>query len=314
MLVNTKSGRGKSAMKADLLSRLLLARGHLVETIAVQRFYSQEQGGQADLLASMDRVVIVGGDGTVHHMLGLLCDVPTPMFHLGTGTANLIGKELGMSREPKVAIKQIEADHQPRWIDVPTVNGLPFLLMVSLGLDASVIHRFEELRSTKSGAGGGYLAYLRPILSELVSPRLAHYSWRIQDKGEPANADGLMVISNMKSYGGQFNPNPQARCDDAKLDGIVIPCRNTLAAALAFFDLRFRLNPPRAHRFQFTNDLIIRGGQAPSPVQVDGEQAGGIPGLTNGLLMPDQEIRICAGQRRLIVQSERGGNERGNVR
>lgn len=304
MLTNLKSGRGKAAQRASHLERLLNERGHTVGVFGVTDLQSDERGAVLDSIKDAHRVVVVGGDGTVHHQLADLSASETPMYHLGTGTANLICKEFGMSKLPDKALAQIELEIAPRKVDVPTANGLPFLIMVSLGIDASVIHRFEEFRSQKIGAGGGYMAYCKPVFQEVFTPRPAscQVEYKTEAGSQAMSNQGVLVISNMSSYGGHLNPNPKARCDDGVLDAVSIPCSSSLSCAYAFAFLRLRINKPTFNR-AVADRFVVRSSAASSMVQVDGERGLCIDGLTDGILCQGQEIVVETGKQSLWVHS-----------
>ena len=308
MLTNLKSGRGKAAQRSDHLERLLNERGHGVGVFSVSELKSDERGTVFDFIKDAHRVVVVGGDGSVHHQLADLSALETPMYHLGTGTANLICKEFGMSRSPDKALVQLEMEIEPTRVDVPTANGLPFLIMVSLGIDASVIHRFQDFRAIQSGAGGGYMAYRKPVFQELFSPRPANYQvdYETESGAESFAGRGMLVVSNMHSYGGKFNPNPQARCDDGVLDAVSIPCSSSISCAYSFAFLKLGLNR-QCFKRAVSNKFVIGSTGDASRVQVDGEKGLCIEGLADGILRQDQEIVVEIGKQSLLIHSPRVG-------
>lgn len=282
MIVNPKSGRGKGAKGARLLEAEIKRRGHQCTRLHVDADNEQIRA----LIARSDRALIIGGDGTVHHMLGSLAQTQTPMYQYATGTANLIAKEFGMAQSPQTVVDHLESDKQPTKINLPTCNGTPFLIMLSIGIDASVIHRFEELRSNK----GGYRAYIDPVIREIFSPRPAYYSVETPDT-PPTEYAGIFIVSNMKSYGGHFNPSPNADPSDGLLDAVSIPCTSSLAAAFNYAMLRLRLSRSSLTRYS-TDSFVIRSAHSPLCVQIDGEKAAQVDGLAGGMLSPDTPLCI----------------------
>jgi len=285
LILNPKSGRGKSLSSAQLLAPALVSRGHQVETCKMTESVETLESAIGDA----ERVVIVGGDGTVHHLLTLLSKTQTPFYHFGTGTANLISHEFGMSKDPERVAQDLESIINPTPIDLPRCNGHPFLIMLSIGLDASVIHRFEESRSQS----GGYRAYVQPVMRELLSPRSARYLFKqvSQDTHDPKAHKGSLIISNLKSYGGHFNPSPNALPTDGKLNATTLPGSTTLRQLINFALLRCRLNPIGISR-QSGASFTISALDRPVYVQVDGEKATMIEGLEDGKLMPTDSMTI----------------------
>ena len=277
MIVNPRSGRGNAQSGAREIESLLRDRGHEVHLSDV----STQQHILADQIHESDRVVVCGGDGTVHHLLETLTTSQTPLYHYGTGTANLIAKEFGMSKNPIKVVTQLESDHSSTLVDVPTCNGHPFLIMVSMGIDGSVIHRLEESRTQK----GGYRAYIKPILQELYSSRTASFSIHTDElNAEPPYQDqGILVVANMRSYGGGFNPCHQADCNDGLLDAVTISCTGCVGAGLKLGSLFLKRTPKDSKRMR-SNQFKVISDHAQTYVQIDGEKASQLNGLDDGRL------------------------------
>lgn len=286
LIFNPRSGRGKAVRGADAISALLIERGHQVECFEM----SAPKEMLEERIASSDRVLVIGGDGTVHHLLPLLVQTNTPMYHFGSGTANLISKEFGMSRNIRKVVNHLESEFQPTRVDVPTCNGMPFLIMVSMGIDASVIHRFEEARKRK----GGYRAYLFPVFKEVFASRPARFTVQEFDSTKPPyQGRGILVVSNLRSYGGGFNPSPLSECDDGLLDLVAIKCRSSLGAAVQYAYLLLRRSSRSMYRTQ-SSSFVISSADSSAYVQVDGEKATRIEGLVDGQLQPKAELHIRA--------------------
>lgn len=290
VVVNPRSGRGTAKAAAQTLQDELGKRGHVVHVVETGANTQIDQAELQSQIADSDRVVIIGGDGTVHHMLPILTQVETPMYHLGTGTANLICKEFGMSQSAMTVVGHLETDLTPTVVDVPNCNGVPFLIMVSLGIDASVIHRLEETRKLKAG----YRAYFSPILSEIVSPRPANFQVQCtNDTAHPPYQEtGILVIANLRSYGGRFNPCPDANPCDGLLDAVAFPCKTSIGSGVGFGLFRVGLTPKRAKRF-VQESLTITSTHGSVYVQVDGEQASFVAGLKDGRLEPGTTLQIA---------------------
>ncbi len=293
LIVNPKSGRGKAVKAAHLLDTQLTKRGHRISTLGVETDHPELQSQIADA----DRVVVLGGDGTVHHLLDILADTQTSMYHLGTGTANLVCKAFGMSRSVSRVVEHLEAEIDPVRIDLPTCNGLPFLIMVSIGIDASVIHRFEEARSRK----GGYRAYMQPVLREVISPRPARFVIE-SDAHPPAQHAGILVIANLRAYGGGFNPCPNANPTDGLLDAVVIPCTSSIGAGISYGLLKARRTSSKMKRF--VSDLFqVTCTRTPAFVQVDGEKASRVPKLVGGQLKPGDSLDLRMSTKPIQIHS-----------
>ncbi|MCA9276832.1 MAG: hypothetical protein KDA29_12455 [Phycisphaerales bacterium] len=281
IIANPRSGRGKASKLAHALEQLADARGHLINTIFVGPQWQLED----EQICESDRLIIVGGDGTVHHMLRQLARTQTPFYHLATGTANLIALAFRMSSRPSRAIQQLETDCQPSRIDLPECNGHPFLIMTSLGMDASVIHRLEESRTL-----GGFRAYIRPVIREVLSPRIARLRVTIDDESFDCKP-GVLVVANLPNYGGHFNPCRGACCDDSLLDIANIPGTTSLGVGVRYLSLLARLPAAKLAR----GSIVRVEAVDDSHIQIDGEKPKAIaslltPGATLEFRMSESSV------------------------
>jgi len=282
ILMNPKSGRNKAARLADELARLLRARDHTVSLCDVHDPAEPIE----DALAGSQRVVIVGGDGTIHHLLRPLCKAQIPVYHLATGTANLIAKYFKFSTNPASIANDLEREHEPILLDVPTANASPFLIMLSLGMDASVIHRFEAARSNS----GGYRAYIGPTIREILSPRPARLSIDYANhQSMQMSRPGGMMVANMPAYALAINPCAHADPSDALIDARVFHASTAIGCGLRFALMRLRLGTNSSVR---APSITLRAIGHPCPVQIDGENPAGVDGLPDGMLHPGDTLKI----------------------
>ncbi|HCT46240.1 MAG: hypothetical protein CMJ35_01255 [Phycisphaerae bacterium] len=288
---NPRSGRGKALRLSEAITRIAQARGHQVAAHDIHA-----AGGVTDeTIADCDRLVIVGGDGTVHHLLPQLAQTPDnpkpPFYHCGTGTANLISHAFKMPSKPARLVELLERDTPPVRVDLPLCNGHPFLIMASLGMDASVIHRLEESRKL-----GGYRAYIRPTLREIFNPRFAHAQVQLDNQPAPKlSRPGILVIANMPNYGGHFNPCAKARWDDATLDIAHIPGTTSITSAMRYLAMLARL--PAATTACAKHITI--SATTPSCVQIDGEKPNHVPSI----LPPDSTLNFTMSPQSILVHA-----------
>lgn len=314
ILANPRSGRGRGLALADRLAGILRDRGHDAARhdigpdldLAVLVGVSGMEGGA-------DRLVIVGGDGTVHHAAQAVAEAGVPLYHLATGTENLFARSFKMPKEPEAAADRLERDHAPLAIDLGSANGVPFTLMCSVGVDASVIHRVEEVRS-RPGKRGGHLAYIVPGLTEGLRPRPARL--HITADGEavtgPGGFTGTAVVSNLPAYALRMDPAAGADPTDGQLDLAMLPATTSVGSALGF--LRCKLRSKSIRRVRAASFEIRSADEtAMNPVQVDGErprrrlddEAGGtsLP-LTLGDEGEGGLIKLGVWEKRLLVHAE----------
>jgi len=288
IIVNPKSGRNKASLFAKECESLLKSRGHSIHTLNAR---DQTPNSQ---IWTTDRLVIIGGDGTVHHTLPKLIQHQIPFYHLATGTSNLIATDLKMPKAPASAVRWIEQGGQTHF-DVPTLDSVPFLVMCSFGMDAGVIHRFEQLRTHS----GGFRNYIRPVINETLRPRPAHLTIKADGKDLNIKSPMNLVVANMRSYALAINPCPNADPIDSKFDLLAAPCSTTLSWSIQTTLNKLRLQIPRTQRLQ-ASILTITGSSKLSTVQLDGEVASS-PNMPDGVLMPSESITIQIGQHQVPI-------------
>lgn len=273
ILANPRSGRGKALRLADELDSILTSRGHSTNRPALERDLDLKSAA-----GGSDRLVIVGGDGTIHHSCGAAADLGVPVYHLATGTENLFARFFKMPRDPEPAADAIERDHPPTEIDLGSANGVPFALMCSLGLDASVIHRVEDVR----GGKGGHAMYVRPTIAEGLRPRVARLSITPGHDADASNPSagafdftGTAIVSNIPAYALRMDPCHNAQINDDQLDLALLD--STTSVGTAFDFLRCKLRSKRITRLRSQRfEIRTQANAEPSRVQIDGERP--IPG------------------------------------
>ncbi len=288
VLINPMSGRGRGAAAGESAVRALSAAGHEVRALTIR-----EWDEFADAAEAADLAVIVGGDGTVHHSLELLlreraldtggAGRPAPaapggagpaIYHVPTGTENLFAREFGMSRDP-AALVSAAAQRHVRAIDIGRVRGWPFAIMVSVGPDASVIHRVNHAREGPIT----HASYALPVLTEAIRPALCRLRVTADGRTLVDGRRGMLVVANMRQYAMRIDPAVLARPDDALLDAVFFPAASTARLSLWLAMARLRLHANAARRapglvYERAASIRVESLDGPAPVQVDGEVGG----------------------------------------
>jgi len=222
VIVNPRAGRG--FLLSVVLSHLqeALARRGVVQVVARTRHPGHATALVRGHRGGIDFVIVVGGDGTINEVVRGMDDAPLPLAIIPFGTANVLALELGIPTNPIAAV-EVALSGAERLIDVGTINGRPFVLMVSAGIDAYAVHRMDA--TVKRYAGK--LAY---VLAGLVSAiRFRARRVRVSLLGKRISDGGyLAVVANSRYYGGRFRVTPGARIDDGELSVLLFKKRSLL--------------------------------------------------------------------------------------
>ena len=223
--------------------------------------------------------VVIGGDGTLRavierfYMTG--SNLP-PLLVVPLGTANLMGKHLGMKWNNRnvedVVINALRAARVIQ-MDCASANGHPLIVMAGIGFDADVV---QEVARRRRGPIR-YLSYVIPTLLTFANYTFPEIEVVIDDQHAFGPAPGLAFVGNIREYGTGFAVLPQALGDDQLLDVCVLPCAGktdlvkwAALAATGFHPTAKGVVYRKAKRVRITSP-------SGAPVQVDGEDAGTTP-------------------------------------
>jgi diacylglycerol kinase family enzyme len=274
-------------------------------------------------LASLDQptraAIVIGGDGTLRgiaHRLYLdACEISPgattairkaasepPLLIIPLGTANLMGKHLGIHWKDRTLERQVSAaiaQNNVVRLDTARANGRLFLLMTGVGFDAHVVHELSRLRRGPIRLTN----YLTPTLTALRDYRFPPVNVIVDGKQVFGPEPGIVFVGNLPEYGTGFPVLPLARADDGVLDVCALPAKSVPDLMVLFLQAAVgeHLRKNGVVYVKGKHVKIVAPGGEPVPVQVDGDPAGHTP--TDIDLLP---IRLP-----FIVPAEPGRSPRG---
>ena len=217
------------------------------------------------------RVVVVGGDGTLHQLLPALLTRASEVALVPAGSGDDGARAFGLHGKPWRAalafamsapalptdVGEVQTEHEKR----------PFISSLALGFDAAVAQR--ALRGPSMLAG--LPRYLLATLQEVATLRL--YNVSVSADGQPLHQGPALFAStlNTASYGGGMPAVPHARLADGRLD-LLLAGRFTRAATLAMLP-RLLLGRHLGHAHVMCRPFQEAHvhGQEPLPLAADGE-------------------------------------------
>jgi diacylglycerol kinase (ATP) len=163
------------------------------------------------------RVIVCGGDGTLHLAAQELAGGQTALGVVPAGTGDDNARTLGIPRGSAADAAVLAAQGPVSWIDLGRVIAADgtervFLGVLSSGFDSLVNERANEMTWPSGDA-----RYLVAILAELRTFRPVSYTALID--GRHVQGDAMLVaVGNGVSYGGGMRVCPDAIPDDGLLD------------------------------------------------------------------------------------------------
>lgn len=286
IVCNLQSGRGRAAVVASAFEAALRQAGHGARTLTVATDHRTDVGAalrdsRAEVLA------IIGGDGTVHGALDAAIGARVAIYHVPLGTENLFARQFGMDRSPVTLVRALEWG-SVQAVDVGECNGEVFALMCGVGPDAGVIHRVSRARLGSIS----HLSYVRPIVAEIIRPRLARLTITVDGERVAEGRRGLAVVANSRCYAMRLDPARGASMTDGVLDVVFFPARSGLGVLGWAGAARLGLHGRRRTLTYRTGRAVRIESDGAVPCQLDGEAVGhGMP-LT---------IRVRAGALRVLL-------------
>ncbi|MEX2495837.1 MAG: lipid kinase [Woeseia sp.] len=175
--------------------------------------------------ASVRRVVVGGGDGTLHNALPSVLAAKLPLGVLPLGTANDFARSLGLT-DLDTAVEAVIAGHE-RSVDVGVVNGHYFLNAAGVGLGPRINRELDKGSKSRLGVLSYFVNFLR---SQRHSRGMRA---RISCDDKAVDVKSLQItIGNGIHYGGGMTVAKDARVDDGILDVLSIPPQSPFSLLL----------------------------------------------------------------------------------
>ncbi len=196
-LIQDRIGKEHDAVILELDGE---ARGHIAEAIGLHR---------------PDRVIAIGGDGTVNLLASIIGGSPIAMGIVPAGSANGLATDLNIPNDHSDAL-DLALKGDPRPVDAIMIGGRQLCIhLADLGLNARLIKYFDQTPSR------GMLTYAR--LSIKVLFRKERFKVRVKtDRGEFLRSAFMVVLANARKYGTGATINKQGRIDDGSFEVVFV--------------------------------------------------------------------------------------------
>jgi YegS/Rv2252/BmrU family lipid kinase len=278
IFANPIAGRGRGKSIARRLEARLRADGFAVRLLLKKPdlLEREDLGDSPNSPTGPKAAIVIGGDGTLRAVAQRLYGVTPPLLVVPLGTANLMGRHLGIKWNDQTLEGQVSrAIRRGRVValDAGRANGKIFLLMVGVGYDAAVVHELARVRKGPIG----YANYVLPAALALRDYEYPSLEVTVDQKQVFASAPAIAFVGNVAEYGTGFPLLPKARPDDGLLDICVIPCSSPLEMVHYF------LRAAAGEHLQEEKVVYLRGkhvrihSKRQVPVQIDGDAAGHTP-------------------------------------
>lgn len=270
-IINPAAGRGRTAKIWPTLETVTKSNGKPGTP------YFTAGPGDAERLArelprqGYRRLLVVGGDGTVHEVLNGLDLNQAQLGIVPTGSGNDFCRVLGISKKPREAITQL-LQGKTRRVDIGLVNGRRFLNTLGVGFDAEVVRLTNEQQSRFKGTMA-YVASLIKVLREYRNQNLT-----IETGGASFTGKMLLAeVGNGQYVGGGMRLVPLAKVDDGLFHLCLVGNVTKGEILLNIHKMLSGTHLSHPKVSTLTAREIVISSQRPLIVQADGEIIGKTP-------------------------------------
>jgi YegS/Rv2252/BmrU family lipid kinase len=261
--------------KSRRVQRFLEAKaGPSVTLIPTQRAGEAQSLAARAVTQGYKVIVAAGGDGTINEVINGIGTSGAALGVLPLGTVNVFAQELRIPRKLESAWGVIRGG-RTRTIDLARAqaNGSTryFVQLAGVGFDAHAVRTASWDLKKRIGP----LSYVWAGLKALSKP---HPPVEVSVNGSGPLGRGVAVlVGNGRFYGGRFALFPRARMDDGLLDICVFE-------TVGYWDvLRYGQGILRGAHIDlggvkyFQAESLVCRAPAPTPFELDGEDAGDAP-------------------------------------
>jgi diacylglycerol kinase (ATP) len=271
-IINPGSGSHDINLK-EVISSHFSSKEVSIELFELPKDCSLEKIKQSIAQANADRVVAVGGDGTLKLVAECLLNTDVPIGIIPAGSANGMAKELGIPTDIEEALDLV-VNGKPKKIHTVKLNDEICIHLSDLGFNAYLVKKFDTLPER------GMWGYAKATWHALWNHKRMQIELNI--KGETfTSAAAMVAIANATMYGTGLKINPDGKLDDELFEIIVVKDYSYLEILKIWFT-KLPFNPKKIEVFQTSKVKISSKHKA--HFQIDGEYVGKVNEVTAEIL------------------------------
>ena len=267
-IVNPGAGNGEIKYTAEITS-FFKTRPEEVEVYELPKDCNLGKLKTVIKNANADRVVAVGGDGTLKLVAECLMNSKTPIGIIPAGSANGMAKELGIPLILRDAIALTTTGNLKK-IHAILVNKELCIHLSDIGFNAYLIKKFDELPER------GMKTYAKATWHAFWNHRKMDVEFMIDGKTIKEKA-AMVVLANATKYGTGLQINPNGKLDDEFFEVIIVK-EYAIMEILKIWISKLPWNPKKIESFQ-VSELKIKT-KYKVHFQVDGEYLGKVDSVT----------------------------------
>jgi diacylglycerol kinase (ATP) len=267
IVANQSSGRGRSEAVKQQVAAALVARSHSFDFIDAVGVEDARKSIDALLVSPrpIDGLLVIGGDGTVHHVVKAMIQSGRhlPIGLIPTGNGNDFARQLRLHGRTIPELIESFTSDAPITIDILEMHDQIALQVISTGFDATV-----SARARRMPRAIGSLRYVLALLLQLRALSTTRYRLIVNGMTREVEAT-LVAVANGRNYGRGMLISPESINDDGVFEVVVVGPVNRMKLLLLFPRIfsGSHINHPLVETFQTMNLEI----EADTIAEADGE-------------------------------------------
>jgi diacylglycerol kinase family enzyme len=191
VVLNPSSSRADVDRLRQLLATQLGDHGWAYDVYEMTGDEDVSQIVRAACARGVDLVIAAGGDGTVASVVNGLWQSNACLGILPAGTGNLLTRAMAIPNAVESALDLIIGDHALQPLDLMRIGDQVFVLNVSAGISARAMRDTRPEQKQRFGV----LAYLRPMLRDLIRLRRRRFNLTIDGQHFHIRASEILVAN-----------------------------------------------------------------------------------------------------------------------
>ncbi len=260
LVVNPISGNSDKTVFIDLI-KSKLPKGSNLHIFRTSGKEDKEKLAQKIEKYAPERILILGGDGTIKMTVETLGENSIPLGILPAGSANGLANDLELPFDAKNAVATA-LSNKIKEIDAIKTNDQLCLHISDFGVNAELIRNYEESNFR------GKLGYAFNSISTLYNSEMP-YDFKIETDGKTKECKAIMLaFANSRKYGTGAVVNPKGKIDDGKFE-ILIFKRFDILEILKTLRQETEMSPDFVESISTTKATVT--AHFPIDFQIDGE-------------------------------------------
>jgi YegS/Rv2252/BmrU family lipid kinase len=281
VLLNPKAGKKRALTVEGTAQAIAQELGIAINIQVIRGPGEGTTMAREAVAAGADRVLSVGGDGTLNAIAAGLVGTNTALGVVAMGSGNGYARSLKLPLKPEAAVRRALLG-TPAAMDVCYLNDRLFLGTAGIGFDARVAWEFD-----RSDARGMW-NYLRITLKEILGAKPMRVV--VKANNETAEHQVLMLVfCNTREFGNGAIISPGSAPDDGLAELQLVSKPSFFPLMKAFYDVYTN----RADKSKYVKTIVTREAQV--------HQTGSLAHLDGEPPVIGKEVRFRLEPKRLWV-------------